>query len=62
MSEQKSRFTAFVDNLKSFFTLSREAIIVIVIAFLLFWPADFKKVMEDAGFTKFNFPFGTWER
>jgi len=61
MSDQKSKFTAFVDNLKSFFTLTREAIIVIVIAFLLFWPADFKKVMEDAGFTKFNFPFGTWE-
>jgi len=61
MSDQKSKFSTFVDNLKSFFTLTREAIIVIVIAFLLFWPADFKRVMEDAGFTKFNFPFGTWE-
>jgi hypothetical protein len=61
MSDQKSKFSAFVENLKSFFTLTREAIIVIVIAFLLLWPADFKRVMEDAGFTKFNFPFGTWE-
>ncbi len=51
MSEQKSKFSAFVDNLKSFFTLTREAIIVIAIAFLFLWPSNFKHVMENAGFT-----------
>ena len=61
MNQLNSSFQNFIDTLKSFATLFREAIIVIVIAFIFIWPADFKIIMEKAGFKKFDFGFGTWE-
>jgi len=61
MNTIKGRFTELVNNLKSLATLSREVIIVLVIAFILFWPVDFKKIMEDAGFKKLDLGVVTWE-
>jgi muconolactone delta-isomerase len=61
MNTIKSRFTELINNFKSLATLSREVIIVLVIAFILFWPVNFKKIMEDAGFKKLDFGFATWE-
>ena len=61
MNQLSTRFKDFVDTLKSFATLSREVIIVLVIIFIFFWPSNFKTIMEQAGFKKFDFGFGTWE-
>ena len=61
MNTIKSGFTDLVNNLKSLATLTREVIIVLVIIFILFWPGNFKKIMEQAGFKQFDFGFGTWE-
>jgi len=61
MNTIKSGFTDLVNNLKSLATLAREIIIVLVIIFILFWPGNFKIIMEQAGFKQFDFGFGTWE-
>lgn len=61
MNQLSTHFRNFVETLKSFATLSREVIIVLVIIFIFFWPANFKNIMEQAGFKKFDFGFGTWE-
>ena len=61
MNTIKNGFTEFINNLKSLATLAREVIIVLVIIFILFWPGNFKKIMEQAGFKQFDFGFGTWE-
>lgn len=61
MNKLSTRFQNFVETFKSFATLSREVIIVLVIIFIFFWPANFKHIMEQAGFKKFDFGFGTWE-
>ena len=61
MNTIKSGFTDLVNNFKSLATLAREVIIVLVIIFILFWPGNFKTIMEQAGFKQFDFGFGTWE-
>lgn len=61
MNQLKTSFQDFVDTLKSLATLTREVLIVLVIIFILFWPGNFKKIMEQAGFKQFDFGFGTWE-
>ena len=61
MNTIKNRFTESVNNLKSLATLSREALIVLVIAFIIFWPANFKKIMENAGLKTIDLGIVTWE-
>lgn len=61
MNDTKNSFTDRINDLKSIATLSREVIIIVVIAFIFLWPGNFKKIMEQAGFKQFDFGFGTWE-
>lgn len=61
MNTIKNTLTEAINNLKSLAVLARELIIILVIIFILFWPGNFKKIMEQAGFKQFDFGFGTWE-
>lgn len=61
MNSIKSSFTELVNNLKSIATLSKDVIIVLVIAFILLWPVDFKKIMEQAGFKELDLGIVQWE-